>query len=522
LCRDAGAAALMWLLLGALMPLGAQAKVYFTAFLAGGGTGIERAGLEGAGLETLQSQPAGFEDDLALDVPDGKMYWTDSDASVIWSSNLNGSDPRIVLDDFGAEPLGIALDVAGGKMYWTDSEGVKRASLEGTEEELLSKEPARGFIALDLVTKRMYWADYKSGDIKTAAMAPGASVTNLITKQTSAFGIAVDPTAGKVYWLDLNLEKRKNENDEIRRANLDGSEVQTLLERPGAGFEGGLAIEPAAGKLYWTEAETHDVAVSNLDGSEAETLFSTGEDIPEGLAVETADPHPTNTLAPSIEGSAQVGSQLSCNPGAWTSTGPVSFAYQWTIVGGSGVEGAADGTYVPSSEQADEQLQCVVTAADNVGTSTAASAAVSVAALPSTPTLEEATPVEAPLIAGIAFARSTVSGTTAHVAVFTSLAATATLIATPARKLSRHGVTSRRARAPRRVTSRTRSESGRKPKSMTVKPKTITVRQGIAVGRDTITLHKLTPGTTYRLVLTVTSSGGQVAKDTATLIVAAR
>ena len=402
-----------------------RAKVYFTAFLAGGGTGIERAGLEGAVLETLQSQPTGFEDDLALDVPDGKMYWTDSDASVIWSSNLNGSDPRIVLDDFGAEPLGIALDVAGGKMYWTDSEGVKRASLEGTEEELLSKEPARGFIALDLVTRRMYWADYKSGDIKTAAMTPEAPVTNLITKQTSAFGIAVDPTAGKVYWLDLNLEKRKNENDEIRRANLDGSEVQTLLERPGAGFEGGLAIEPAAGKLYWTEAETHDIAVSNLDGSDAETLFSTGEDIPEGLAVETADPHPTNTLAPSIEGSAQVGSQLSCNPGAWTSTGPVSFAYQWAIVGASAVEGAADGTYVPSIEQADEQLQCVVTAADDVGTSTAASAAVSVAALPSTPilTLEEAAPIEAPLIAGIAFARSTVSGTTAHVAVFTSLAA---------------------------------------------------------------------------------------------------
>jgi hypothetical protein len=517
----------MWLLLGALMPLGAQARVYFTAFLAGGGTGIERAGLEGDGLETLQSQPTGFEDDLALDVAGGKMYWTDSDASVIWSSNLNGTDAQIVLDDFGAQPLGIALDIAGGKMYWTDSEGVKRASLEGTEEELLSKEPARGFIALDLPTRRMYWADYKSGDIKTAAMAPGAPVTNLITKQTSAFGIAVDPTAAKVYWLDLNLEKRKNENDVIRRANLDGTEVKTIVERPGAGFEGGLAIEPAAGKLYWTEAETRDIAVSNLDGSDAETLFSTGEDIPEGLAVETADPHPTNTLAPSIEGSAQVGSQLSCDPGEWTSTGPVSFAYQWGIVGGSVSEGAADGSYVPSSEQAGEQLQCVVTAADSVGTSSAASAAVSVAALP-TPTLDEATLIEAPLIAGIAFARSTVSGTTAHVAVFTSLAATATLVATPVHKASSHGVTSRRARAARRVTNRTAQAArkvtvtGRTRSESVRKPRAITVRHGIAAGRDTITLHKLTPGTTYRLVLSVASPGGQVAKDTATLIVSGR
>jgi hypothetical protein len=539
-CRNAGAAALMWLLLGALMPFAAQAKVYFTAFLAGGGTGIDRAGFEGEGLETLQSQPTGFEDDLALEVAGGKMYWTDSDASVIWRSNLNGTDAQIVLDDFGAQPLGIALDVAGGKMYWTDSEGVKRASLDGTQEELLSKEPARGFIALDLATRRMYWADYKSGDIKTAGMAPGAPVTNLITKQTSAFGIAVDPAADKIYWLDLNLEKRKNETDEIRRANLDGSGVQTLVERPGAGFEGGLAIEPAAGKLYWTEAETHDIAVSKLDGSQAETLFSTGEDVPEGLALETADPHPTNTLAPSIEGSAQVGSQLSCNPGGWTGTGPLSFDYQWAIVGGSVLDGAADGTYVPSSEQADEQLQCVVTAADSVATSSAASSAVSVAALPGAPTLYEAT-IEAPLIAGIAFARSTVSGTTAHVAVFSSLPGTATLTAMPAHKVSSHGrtshgvasrrgtshgvasrraraahtVTSREARAARRVTSGPRSESVRKPRA-------ITVRHGIAAGRDTITLHKLTPGTAYRLVLTVTSSGGQVAKDAAALIVTGR
>src|ERR1700682_381794 len=109
--RNAGVATLAMLVATALAPVGAQARVYFSAFLAQGGTGIERAGFDGGGLETLQFEPTGFEDDLALDALDGKMYWTDTNASVIWSANMNGTGAQIVLDDFGQEPLGIALDV---------------------------------------------------------------------------------------------------------------------------------------------------------------------------------------------------------------------------------------------------------------------------------------------------------------------------------------------------------------------------------------------------------------------------
>jgi len=507
--RNAGVTMLACLALLAAMalaPLGAQAKVYFSAFLAQGGTGIERAGFDGSGLETLQFEPAGFEDDLALDTLDGKMYWTDTDASVISSANLNGTDAQIVLDDFAGEPLGIALDVASGKMYWTDREGVKRANLDGTEQELLTKEPARGFIALDLSARQMYWADWPSGDIKTAAMTKEPTVTDLVTKQFCPFGIAVDPSGDHVYWLDLQEKsKKKCEQDVIRRANLDGSEVQTIVERPGAGFEGGLAIDPVTGKLYWSETEAHDIGISNLDGSQAQTLFSTGEDLPEGLAVETENPHPANTTAPSIEGSGAVGSPLVCNPGTWTTTGPVSFGYEWAIVGAGAIEGATGTAYVPSVEEVGDMLDCVVTATDNVETSTATSAgvgiAVSVAGFPSGPGPSATTVVQTRLVAGIAVARLTSSSTRARVPVFTSLAGTATLKATPIVKLDKAS----RARSKKRA-----------------KPKAITVHQKLHVGRDTITLNKLIPGTTYRLVLTIRSADGQTVSDAATLKVARR
>jgi hypothetical protein len=498
------------LLVMALAPAGAQAKLYFSAFLGEGGTGIERAGFEGGGLETLQFEPSGFEDGIAIDTAAGKMYWTDTDASVISSANLNGTDAQIVLDDFGAEPLGIALDVAEGKMYWTDREGVKRANLDGSEVELLTKEPARGFISLDLAARQMYWADWPSGDIKTAAMTPEATVTDLVTKQSAPFGVAVDEAGEKVIWLDLDLEKKKTEKDEIRSANLDGGEVQTLVERPGAGFEGGLAIEPSAGKLYWTEAEAHDIGVSNLDGSQAQTLFSTGEDIPEGLAVESVNPHPTNTAPPAIEGSAEVGSPLSCNPGTWTGTGPLSFAYQWEIVGQGAIEGATGSGYVPSEEEAGSALDCVVTAADDVETSVATSVAVTVAPFGGATDLPAAGVVETQLVAGISVATLMSSGTRARVPVFTSLPGAATLTATP---IGRPRAAARKKGRAARAAKHARS-------SDSASPRTIKVHRSLAAGRATITLTHLVPGTAYRLVLRIQSTGGGSASDTATLKVA--
>jgi hypothetical protein len=501
--RNAGLATLALLVAMALAPVGAQAKVYFSAFLAQGGTGIERAGFDGGGLETLQFEPTGFEDDLALDALDGKMYWTDTDASVIWSANMNGTGAQIVLDDFGQEPLGIALDVANGSMYWTDAEGVKRAALDGTKQELLTKGPARGFIALDPIARQMYWADWPSGDIKTATMTVEPPVTKLVTKQSCPFGIAVDHAGGKVYWMDLEINEKKKceKKDEILRANLDGSSVQPLLERPGADFEGGLAIDPAAGKLYWSEAAAHDIGASNLDGSQTQTLFGTGENVPEGIAVDPNDPHPANTAAPLLEGNAQVGSPVGCNPGSWTGIGPLFFGYQWAIAGAGAIEGATAATYVPSAEEAGVMLVCGVTAADNVETSSATSAAVTVAPFPSGPPPPPSTMLPAArLIAGIAFARLTGSGTRARVPIFTSVAGIAILRATPIRRAHR-------------AASRARS---RKP----IPPKAITVTRSVRAGRTTITLRRLVPGVSYRLLLTIQSADGQATHDTATLKVA--
>src|SRR5439155_16075618 len=187
---NGGLATVLVVLLAGLSAAEARARVYFTAFPGEGGTAIERAGFDGSQLQTLQLEPTGFEDGLAIDIADGAIYWTDTDASVIRRANLNGSEAQIVVDDFGWEPLGVALDLAFGKMYWNDRQGVKRANLDGSDEELLVTGAAGGFIALDLPAERMYWV--QAGTIKSAAMAPGAGVTTVVSGQAAVFGIAID------------------------------------------------------------------------------------------------------------------------------------------------------------------------------------------------------------------------------------------------------------------------------------------------------------------------------------------
>jgi hypothetical protein len=90
---------------------------------------------------------------------------------------------------------------------------------------------------------------------------------------------------------------------------------------------------------------------------------------------------PSNTIAPSISGVAQVGDSLSCGPGIWSAKPPPVFAYQW-LRDGAAIEGATESSYTPSKGNVGHAIACQVTATNAVGSGTAASAAVTIAHSP--------------------------------------------------------------------------------------------------------------------------------------------
>lgn len=89
-------------------------------------------------------------------------------------------------------------------------------------------------------------------------------------------GIAVDAEAGHIYWTNMGVPSL---NDGwIERANLDGSNPVTIVPPGRTHTPKQLILDKRAGKLYWADREGMRVMRANLDGSEVETLVQTGED----------------------------------------------------------------------------------------------------------------------------------------------------------------------------------------------------------------------------------------------------
>jgi DNA-binding beta-propeller fold protein YncE len=234
---------------------------------------------------------------IALDVAGGKMYWI-APGKIQWA-NLDGSNVETLITDL-ALPRDIALDVADGKMYLVTSQ-FWRANLDGSnfQKHYMEESVVPMSIALDVAGGKMYWTNTNAGKIQRANLG-GSHIEDLFYIDTNPpswsgaglVDIALDVTDGKMYWVETMYQRESGERfysikSRIRRSNLDGSKVQTLVQTPVAGgLEEilALALDVMGGKMYWVEhfesAASHkqgQIRRSNLDGSNVEDLVLFGD-----------------------------------------------------------------------------------------------------------------------------------------------------------------------------------------------------------------------------------------------------
>jgi DNA-binding beta-propeller fold protein YncE len=88
-------------------------------------------------------------------------------------------------------------------------------------------------------------------------------------------GVAVDVDGGHIYWTGMGVPSA---NDGfIKRSNLDGTDVQTLVPAGGTYTPKQMKLDVAGGKMYWSDREGMRVMRANLDGSSVEALVTTGQ-----------------------------------------------------------------------------------------------------------------------------------------------------------------------------------------------------------------------------------------------------
>ena len=171
-----------------------------------------------------------------------RLFVLDASDGRILSMNVDGSDRRVIVTGCRV-PDGVAVDVAAGYVYWTNM-GVPSkndGSIERTD--------------LD-------------GQHRTTIVPEGATFT---PKQ-----LHLDRESRKLYWCD-------REGMRVMRANLDGSQIETLVDtsrgdsRPGPDQTKhcvGITVDTARGHVYWTQ--------KGPANAEQGRIFRAGIDIPKG------------------------------------------------------------------------------------------------------------------------------------------------------------------------------------------------------------------------------------------------
>jgi sugar lactone lactonase YvrE len=121
---------------------------------------------------------------------------------------------------------------------------------------------------------RLFVLDLSAGRI-FSLNPDGSDSKTLVTGCRLPDSLAVDSAAGYIYWTNMGVPHRNDGS--IERADLDGGNRRFIIPEGGTFTPKQLRLEKKTCKLYWSDREGMRVMRANLDGSQVETLIRSGE-----------------------------------------------------------------------------------------------------------------------------------------------------------------------------------------------------------------------------------------------------
>jgi hypothetical protein len=121
---------------------------------------------------------------------------------------------------------------------------------------------------------RLFVLELNAGCIH-AMNVDGSDKKTLVTGGRNPDGIVVDVEAGHLYWTNMGVPSHNDGS--IERVDLDGKNRKTIVPEGRTFTPKQIILDKKAGKLYWCDREGMRVMRANLDGSQLETLIEAGQ-----------------------------------------------------------------------------------------------------------------------------------------------------------------------------------------------------------------------------------------------------
>jgi hypothetical protein len=217
--------------------------------------------------------------------------------------------------------------------------------------------------------------------VRVTATNAAGSVTSLSARTDAV--VAVPPAA--------------TANPSVSGTPRDG---ETLTADPGRW----TSTEPITVAFQWRRCDADGTGCADIAAATDPTYRATATDIGHTIRVAVtatnsggsgaatsartdtiAPAPPVNTAAPTVPTAARDGAELTADPGEWTGTATIRYAYQWQRCAAEmgecrDIDGADERTYTPVSADVGSQLRAVVTATNDAASTTATSGPTGVVA----------------------------------------------------------------------------------------------------------------------------------------------
>lgn len=170
------------------------------------------------------------------------------------------------------------------QIYYSAGEEIRVIPSGESESEFLIDAFAN-YLVTDIEGGHIYWSETAGSgtDIKRANL-DGTEVTVLLNQNAAIMGLALDLENNKLYWVDLRNDGK------IYRSDLNGENIELIVDGEGNENTNGtldIALDLDNEKLYWPVIGA--IMRSDLDGENIETAYELSFVQPTAIEVNSRD-----------------------------------------------------------------------------------------------------------------------------------------------------------------------------------------------------------------------------------------